>query len=484
MNTTAFSFRTIGNFLIVIAMLFGMLAGGVWVKSTADWRTHQSRAYQAGILIYNALQNGTRPSIKNVLLKPLSTEDQAFAKAGNFRQLSFAPKAARITNIPISKDQSETSNGQPLTLNILSSTLTYQLANLSNRDEQTAAESMGEIFRLLATYCSDPMVIGKMGDSDWIEIDGKTIWSCENAPSDLRLIAALMLLILLGTLMTLMVNLSGHFTSFAETLRNRRHVGGPASYDTKGPQELQTIVSAVNSYLETERTQLQNRAAILSGVSHDLGTPATRLRLRTALISDLELRQKLEHDIDSMTGMIESVLTYTRAEMSTEAPRRLSVSSLIDSIVADYQDTGRAVEYQKTKDVVVQGGSSLFMSRKGKSLVKGKREIVVSARPISLERAITNLIENALKYGRRATVSLKTDVETATIIVEDEGSNKSAKEIEELMAPFQRGDNTETIDGHGLGLTIVATIAKLHGGALSFEDTKRGLAAHLKISRT
>ena len=72
-------------------------------------------------------------------------------------------------------------------------------------------------------------------------------------------------------------------------------------------------MSAVNSYLENEREQLSKRAIVLSGVSHDLGTPATRLRLRAALIKERDLCEKLEADIDSMTEMIESVLTYTRA---------------------------------------------------------------------------------------------------------------------------------------------------------------------------
>ena len=94
------------------------------------------------------------------------------------------------------------------------------------------------------------------------------------------------------------------------------------------------------------------------------------------------------------------------------------------------------------------------------------------------------MIENALKYGRRATIALESDANWATIVIDDEGSQTSASEIEALMAPFQRGENTTTIDGHGLGLTIVATIAKLHGGTLSFVDTSSGLSARLKIQRS
>ena len=284
-------------------------------------------------------------------------------------------------------------------------------------------------------------------------------------------------------MITLALNLSSDFTSFANQLRNRRRIGGPTRYEATGPLELREIVSAVNSYLEVERGQLASRAAVLSGVSHDLGTPATRLRLRAALIPDTELRQKFENDIDMMTGIIESVLTYTNAEMNSESPRKLSLTSLVDAIVADYQDMGRPVMLEQTKDVILEGGRSIFMSRQGQSVVSSERDIIVFARPVSLQRAITNLIENALKYGRRARILVEATAQTATIVIEDEGTETSARDIEALMAPFQRGENTATIDGHGLGLTIVATIANLHGGSLVFEDSSRGVSARLAIQR-
>ena len=428
------------------------------------------------------MQNGTAPP-EGVRVTPLSSNDQAHANTGAFRQISGAPNAARITNVPILADAVNRTTSKPLMLAILSPDLTYRLADLPHREGQTAAETTGAVLRLLASYCSDPVVVAQMGGAPWVRIDGAPVWGCHAAPDDLRLPAALFAIVAFGILITVALNLSSDFNRFARQLRDRRRVGGPASYDLPGPQELQDIVAAVNSYLEAERAQLANRAAVLSGVSHDLGTPATRLRLRTALIGDPELRGKLDADIDSMTGMIESVLTYTRAEMNVEEPRKLSLNALIDAVVTDYQDMGRAVSFRAAQDVVMQGGGSVFMSRQGQSVMAGDRQITVTGRPIALQRAMANLIDNALKYGRRATVSLEADADAATIIVEDEGSDSSAKEIEALLAPFQRGENTATIDGYGLGLTIVATIAHLHGGALAFEDTAVGVSARLTIKR-
>lgn len=477
------SLRGLSNVLVVSAFLVGGLVVWLWMQSNADWRTHQDNAYNAGATLYGGLQNGTA-QVDGVEVLSLSPADQSRARSGDFQQITDAPMAARITNVPISADAINTVTGAPLTLAILSPDLVYQLADLPFRDGHTAAETTGEVFRLLASFCSDPVVIAQFGNAPWVRVDGSAVWGCDAAPADKRLVAGIIAIVVIGALMTVSLNLSSDFTYFADQLRNRRRVGGPERYQIAGPQELQDIVAAVNANLEAERAQLEGRAAVLSGVSHDLGTPATRLRLRAALIEDQELRSKLETDIDSMTGMIESVLTYTRAEMNSEQPRKLSLNALIDAIIANYTDMGQAVKFRQAKDVVVQGGSSVFMSRQGQTTMTGGRQITIIGRPIALERAMSNLIDNALKYGRRATVSLETDAHTATIVVEDKGSDSSALDIEALIAPFQRGDNTATIEGYGLGLTIVAAIATLHGGSLSFEDTAVGVSARLVIQRS
>ncbi len=483
MTNPSASLRAIGSALVVMSFVTGALAIWLWTSSNANWRLHQSNAYIAGVTLFNALQDGTAPPV-GVSVTPLLEAELRNAINGSFRQITGAPPAARITNIPISADIPNRVSGAPLHLAILSPDITYKLADLPHRDGQTAAEPTGHIFRKLASFFSDPLVLAQMGEAPWVQIDGKAVWGCAAAPADRRLLAALLATIAFGILMTVALNLPAEFRAFADQLQNRRRLGGPSRYETNGPQELQDIVSAVNNYLEVEREQLASRAAVLSGVSHDLGAPATRLRLRAALISDPDLRKKLETDIDSMTGIIESVLTYTRAEMNAEIPLKLSLNALIEAIVADYQDMGRSVKLRKSEDIIVQGGRSVFMSRQSYSIVPSGREIIVTGRPISLERAITNLIENALKYGRRATVAIEADAQTATIVIEDEGSDSSASDIEALMAPFQRGENTATIDGHGLGLTIVATIAKLHGGSLTFEDAPVGVAARLEILRS
>lgn len=476
------SLRVGGVALVLFAFLLGLVASGFWFESNARWSAHLDNAKFAGAVLYDSLRSGGKPPV-GVSIAELETSDQALAERGRFEAISDAPKAALVTNFSIRSSLTNERSSKPLTLAILSTDLRYPLADVSTRPDQTPAEIMGALAALLATYCSDPVLVAKLGEAPWVRIDGATVWSCSVAPKDLRLLAISLAIISIGILSTVVLNASAQFHSFAQMLRKRNLIGGPKSYETEGLQELNAIVSSVNDYLAVERDRLAERVAVLSGVSHDLGTPATRLKLRTALILDKDLRAKFEADIDAMTGIIESVLTYTRAELDAETPRHVSLTSLIQSVVSDYQDVGNLVELRTVGERSIQGGQSLFMSRRGKGKLPADDKVVVIARPVALSRALSNLIDNALKYGRRARVGLESNADSAIITVEDEGGNINVKNIDGLVAPFKRGNNTKLIGGHGLGLTIVSTVAKIHGGALTFEPGSNGLLAKITIQR-
>lgn len=480
--TSLKSLRVGGVILVLSAFLLGLIASGVWVTSNARWSAHLVDAKFAGAVLYDSLQSGDAPPL-GLEIQPLDPADRTRAERGQFEAISAIPKPALVTNFSIRPSLAGERSSRPLTIAIISSDLRYPLADVSTRPDQSPAETLGALTMLMATYCSDPVLIAKQGDAPWVRITSDAVWNCSAAPKDLRLPAAGLALIAVGILVTLVLNSSAQFQGFAQMLRDRNRIGGPQSYETEGLFELKEIVSSVNSYLAVERDRLAERAAVLSGVSHDLGTPATRLKLRTALIPDDKLRAKLESDIDAMTGIIESVLTYTRAELDAEKPRRVSLTSLIEAIVADYQDVGSPVEFQAGEKVLVEGGQSLFMSRRGTGTLPPDDKVIVTVRPIALGRALSNLIDNALKYGRRAKIGMERDADCIVISVEDEGGTTSVQDIEDLMAPFKRGSNTKMIGGHGLGLTIVSTIASMHGGTLTFEPSGNGLLAKITIHR-
>jgi signal transduction histidine kinase len=481
--------RSLGLILAVGAFLAGLGSAWLWSASALAWQNHLTRSFVAGLSIHEALRIGA-PMPPGITAEPLARDQSRLADQGGFARLKGVPQPAFVTIVSIHGQSRDPIGGETMSLGIVSDKLRYAVSELVSDQGQSAAEKFGNVTRLLATYCSDAVIFARLDDDLWWRIEARQIWGCAARPTDNRLIAVIVAAIALAMAFTLTADISAHFDRFARALRGRRRLGGPESYVTEGPEELRDIVASVNSYLEAERAQLSKRAIVLSGVSHDLGTPATRLRLRAALIADEALREKLEADIDRMTSMIDSVLTYTRAELNVEEPRQISLTSFVEALVADYQDTGQPVEMRGEDDRLVQsrvgqGAQSVFALTPGQgATIPEDQPVLVTARPIALNRALSNLIDNALKYGRRASVSLTADADNAVIVVEDEGSGMSPADIETVIAPFTRGANTGVVDGLGLGLTIVATVAEQHGGSLSFESGAQGLRACLQICRT
>jgi signal transduction histidine kinase len=474
--------RTLGLIWVFAAFATGALAGWLWLGSNAAWRQHQAQAYTGGVALFEALRAGGLPP-EGIHLRFLTPEEARLANEGAFARLQQPGKPAYVTNASIHSGRGDVTSEPQLTLAVISSTLRYQVSELPQGQNRSTPEKLGAVTQLLATYCSDPILVARFGDGLWRRIDAPALWGCDAAPKDWRLLAVLLAVLSLGAVLGQVAEVAGRFDRFAQALRAHRRLGGPDIYHSEGPAELRDIVAAVNSYLEAERAQLSKRAVVLSGVSHDLGTPATRLRLRAALISDTELREKLEADIDRMTGMIESVLTYTRSELNVEEPRQISLTALIEALVEDYQDCGDPVSFSRKAPEMIEGGRSVFTGRTGQTLEPEERRVLVMARPLSLQRAMSNLVDNALKYGRRATVELEAQADRAIITVEDEGSEFSVADIEGMLAPFQRGPNAQSVDGFGLGLTIVATVAEQHGGRLYFETGRAGLRARLELQR-
>ncbi len=479
---TKLHLRTIATIWVVAALVIGILCGAYWLQSNRKWSDHLTHAYSAGVEAYYTLESGGNTA--EVQTSLLSNIDKDSAGAGRFEQISGVSRPAYVTLLSLRNAIGNPTSISGTKIAVVSGRMQYRVAEIASGTYSSPALQFGELTRLLATYCSDPVIFAKSTGRDWVRIDGTAVWGCDAAPSDYRIGVSIVLLLTLAILITQIGNTTEAFERFSRQLLARKHVGGPDSYETTGPRELSEIVSTVNSYLEEERDQLNKRAIILSGVSHDLGTPATRLRLRATLIEDPTIREKLEADIDQMTGIIESVLTYTRSELNSEEPQKLSLTSLIEALVADYQDTDHPVSLEASTPLQTKADRSIFAPRSGNVAVGDTSKLLMYGRPIALRRAISNLIDNALKYGRRASVSVQSDSNWAIVTVEDEGGESSAAEMEQLLNPFARGDNTQTISGFGLGLTIVATVARQHGGRIDFEDGRAGVVAKLWLQRS
>ena len=472
-----------------LALGAGILAAWVWAYSDRQWQRHLDSAYDAGSRLYETLYFASPPPdyLTVTQLEPAAAK---LAQAGRFNQMSAIANSSLVTQFSIS-GRTETGRPARIVIAVVSPDLSYPVAELNGLSEKRRADAsllrskLADISVLLASYCSTPSVYLRFEEQSWRQVRAEKIWNCSAAPTDLRLLSAAILLATLSLLWTAIATTSGQFSNFSSLLASRSKLGGPVTYAESGPLELRELIRSINGYLQSETESLARRAKFLVGVSHDLGTPATRLRLRARLIQDPELRGKIDADIEQMTGMIESVLAYTQTEINIEAARQLSLVSLVQSIVSDFQDEGLPVSLQEDRPRPLSAGTILFVQKKKRpGLVAGPAMIIVTAQPQALRRAITNLIDNALKYGRRAQLSIDQSSEYAAIHIDDFGPQNEQIDMNSLIDPFKRGENSRQVKGFGIGLSVASTIAEQHGGRLEFSQRSDGLRASLVISRT
>jgi len=209
-----------------------------------------------------------------------------------------------------------------------------------------------------------------------------------------------------------------------------------------GPREVRGAARAFNQMQGRLKRFIQDRTQMLAAISHDLRTPITRLRLRAEFIDDADQREKMLHDLDEMETMIAATLAFARDDAANEPLKDTDVAALVASICADYQ----ASDY----DAAFSGLSTLHLN----------------VRPLALKRAITNLVDNAVKYGEQARVSLARSGDTAVLLIEDDGPGIPENERERVFAPFVRleASRSRETGGTGLGLTIARNIIRGMGG--------------------
>lgn len=482
------SLRVLASLWIMAAMLAGAGAAVLWMKTARDWQSHLERAEIAGQMLAHAVLFGAPPPV-SVRLEPLPPAHPANHGGPPPSQTDAGlPASGRVTSVLLRRAGGALEGGPVLQVQVVAARALVPVSGLG--EAINAATGLGAISQRLARYCDSRVVLFLRVDvGPWWQAQAPGLWTCDGQPRDFRLVA-------LGLAGLALVLLIGHaqdvaqsFRTFARALQGRRGLGPTADFLLSGPDELRQTVSAVNAYLADERDRLARRAMVLSGISHDLGTPATRLKLRAALIGDEDLRAKFETDIDRMTRMIEEVLAFTRAEIGAEAPRDLSLRALVESVVAEYQDMGRPVSYSPPEPSRLERPGTVFGPSRGAALaLPDTRRVLLHGQPLALERALSNLIDNALKYGRKAHVSLATTSAQAEISVQDEGGEISAADLEALTRPFARGPNATASDGsriggHGMGLSIVATIVAQHGGTLEFDSRPGGLCARMILPR-
>jgi len=219
-----------------------------------------------------------------------------------------------------------------------------------------------------------------------------------------------------------------------------------------GSIETRQASRAFNEMQVRLRELIENRTRLLAAISHDLRTPLTLLRLRAENVPDAEEREKMLATLADMDAMVGATLAFARDEMASEPARRADLSALVQSIVDDMADAGRDVT----------------MAPAG--------QILVECRPTALKRALTNLIDNALKYGKKAQVAIASAPKTIEITVDDEGPGIPEEELARVFQPFYRveGSRSRETGGVGLGLAIAKSLIERHQGTLTLSNRAGG----------
>jgi signal transduction histidine kinase len=229
-----------------------------------------------------------------------------------------------------------------------------------------------------------------------------------------------------------------------------------------GPDEARRSARAFNEMRERLDRFVRDRTQMLAAISHDLRTPITSLRLRAELLDDPEMRERMIETIEEMQNMTEATLAFVRADQAEEETKPIELAALVDSLADDLVELGNKVEVIEEARPVVRG------------------------RSVALRRAIRNIIENAVRYGEVARVTVTADPAQAEahIVVEDDGPGLPDEDLERVFEPFVRGETSRSREtgGLGLGLAIARSIMRSHGGDVRLENRDgKGLRAVLTL---
>jgi signal transduction histidine kinase len=206
---------------------------------------------------------------------------------------------------------------------------------------------------------------------------------------------------------------------------------------------------------------IDDRTKMLAAISHDLRTPITRMRLRSEFIEDDGHRSRMLHDLDQMRSMLESVLSFLRNDRKLESMTLVDIATTLQLVTDQFADMGHKVAYD------------------------GPEHALATVRPDDLHRSITNLVENAVRFGAEATIRLRMSSDIVTIDIEDDGPGISDARKDVMLEPFVRGDDARNMDeaaGFGLGLSIAHAVVLAHGGELSLNDRQpHGLMVRIQL---
>ncbi len=233
-----------------------------------------------------------------------------------------------------------------------------------------------------------------------------------------------------------------------------RDVGAPPLPE-RGPREVAQAAAAFNTMQARIRRFVDDRTAMLAAIGHDLRTPITRMRLRAEFVEDEGLRAKMMADLAEMEAMVAATLAFARDDAASEKAVPLDLAALLRTVADEANDVAG-------QEVVT---------------LEAPAHRTVTARPVALKRALSNLIGNAIGYAGGCRVRLaEPDGGVVWIAIEDDGPGIPENELERVFQPFHRVERSRSREtgGAGLGLPIARTILRGHGGDVTLANRRGG----------
>ncbi|MSU93987.1 HAMP domain-containing protein [Pseudomonas mandelii] len=292
----------------------------------------------------------------------------------------------------------------------------------------------------------------QLPDATWVMFSAPSrSWGLDEAPRYLIVI----LLVLISTALVALIatrRLATPLQHFAEGARRFGVDFRAPPIEPLGPQEIRQAILAFNAMQAQLQHFIRDRTQMLAAISHDLRAPLTRMRLRGEFIEDSEQQQRLFRDVDEMQAMINSALEFFRDDARLEPATQFDLAELLQTLLDDYRDQGVEIAYV------------------------GPTRWVYFGRPLGLKRVMTNLLDNAIKYGSEPAIELIADAGEVRIKVLDRGPGIPEASLEQVFVPFFRmeGSRNKSTGGVGLGLSAARAIVLEHGGELKLRNRSKG----------
>jgi len=228
----------------------------------------------------------------------------------------------------------------------------------------------------------------------------------------------------------------------------------------EGPEDVSRLIVAHNTLENRIAALLDEKDVMLGAIGHDLKTPLAALRVRIESVPDEAQRARMAEVIEDLRRTLDDILSLARIGRAKDPPEATQLAALVDSVVEEFEDMGRPV------------------------VVEEAQRVVAPIQVTWLRRALRNLIENALRYGGSASVSVAREGDSAVIAVEDDGPGIAPQDLAAMLEPFRRGEASRNrgTGGAGLGLTITRAIVREHRGDLVLTNRPEGgLRAEMRL---